>query len=121
MTEFLWVLAGAIIMFELVYRSLKRKAQKEADVQKLIQKEDPVADPVKLISVVARSVNDIVATYQDLKICRYVKTEDDRIFVFESIAVERFPGVYAGDDLTATYIVVDKHLLYREVTDELDK
>lgn len=66
------------------------------------------------INVIAKSVNDIVGTYMDLSICRYVQVDDSRIFVFESIAVERSPGVYQADDTKAVYIIVDKCLLYRE-------
>ena len=75
----------------------------------------------KPMNVVARSVEDIVGTYQDLTIYRYVQLDDDRMFIFESVAVERTPGVYHADETDSTYIIVDKCLLYREVQVELDK
>lgn len=63
----------------------------------------PSAPPGNLIpiNVIAKSVNDIVGTYMDLSICRYVQ-------------VDGSPGVYQADDTKAVYIIVDKCLLYRE-------
>ena len=43
-----------------------------------------------------------------------MQVDDGRTFIFESIAVERSPGVYHADDLKSIYIIVDKCLLYRE-------
>lgn len=68
--------------------------------------------------VVARSVDDRVGTYKDFPIYRYVETDDGRTFVFESIAVEKFPGIYDADHTGKNYIIVDKCFLYREVTEE---
>lgn len=64
--------------------------------------------------VVKRSVNDIVGVYKDVTIYLYIELDDGRQFIYESIAVEKTPGVYHADS-TDNYIIVDKYLLYREV------
>jgi hypothetical protein len=75
-----------------------------------------VASPQRIpLNVVARSVYDLVGSYNGEQICRYVQLDDGRTFEFESLAVEKTPGVYHADDVEGVYIIVDKHLLYREV------
>ena len=95
-----------------IWRFKIRKAAAEAEEQKT-KTEEP--QPSQDITVVARSVNDVVGKYQDNTIYRYVQTKDGRMFTFESVAVEVHPGVYHGDFPDKKYIVVDKCLLYREV------
>jgi len=73
-----------------------------------------IQTPPKPMMVVKRSVNDILGTYNNEKIYRYVELDDGRNFVFESVAVEKQPGVYHADS-NDTYIIVDKYLLYRQV------
>jgi hypothetical protein len=91
---------------------LKRdeRALKPPEVQKLI----PVPPQIPL-NVVKRSVNDILGKYMDNIIYHYVQTDDGRKFVFESVAVQKAPGVYHADH-EGTYIIVDKCFLYREIS-----
>lgn len=79
--------------------------------------EQPEEEPKKAddITIIARSVNDVVGKYQDSTIYRYVQAKDGKMYTFESIAVEVHPGVYHGDHPDKNYIIVDKCLLYREV------
>jgi hypothetical protein len=77
--------------------------------------EEPVEQKADDITIIARSVNDVVGKYQDSTIYRYVQAKDGKMYTFESIAVEVHPGVYHGDHPDKNYIIVDKCLLYREV------
>lgn len=79
----------------------------------------PEPEPDRPIVISGRSLNDIVGRYKNLDICRYVKADDGRNFIFESIAIEHVPGTYFSDDPSQNYIVVDKLLLYREVPADL--
>lgn len=56
-----------------------------------------------------------IGRYMDEDIWEYVELEDGRLFVFESLAVERYPGIYSTKDPDMTYIIVYPQLLYREV------
>jgi predicted metallo-beta-lactamase superfamily hydrolase len=67
------------------------------------------------MTVIKRSVDDIIGTYKGETIYRYVELDDGRTFMFESIAVEESPGVFHADNKGGVYIIVDKYLLYREI------
>jgi hypothetical protein len=106
---FLGVVAGWIWVLQ--------NQQRQRDRELLLpRKEEPVAPVASApLNVTARSVDDIIGTYNGEKICRYIQLDDGRSFVFESIAIEQSPGVYHADNLDGVYIVVDKYLLYREI------
>lgn len=121
---FLFLMLMQVLWFFLmVMRFLQTRAQREEEIQR--QAEEKVAAAIQEaekentvpgnLNVVARSVNDVVGTYKDLKIYRTVQLDDGRLFTFESVAVEQEPGVYHADDLSKKYIIVDKCLLYREI------
>lgn len=121
MIEFFYCLGGVIICWFVL--SLRKQTKQDIDMLLPPSKNEP--PPIKpapaVLTVVARSVNDIIGTYLDLPIYQYVQLEDDRMFTYESIAIEKAPGVYHAEDKSGTYIVVDKCFLYKEVPVELDK
>lgn len=59
--------------------------------------------------------SNMIGYYLDEKIWEIIELEDGRVFEYESIAVERYPGVYSTNDPESTYILVHPGLLYREV------
>lgn len=117
------MLMQVLWFFWMVMRFLQTRAQREEEIQRLaeekvaaaIQEAEEQSSTPGNLNVVARSVNDVVGTYKDLKIYRTVQLDDGRIFTFESVAVEQEPGVYHADDPSKKYIIVDKCLLYREI------
>lgn len=115
MTEFFFLMTVLeVLFFGWLALAVFWKFKIKAAAEKLKdQKEEPPAPSE--ITVVARSVDDVVGKYQDNTIYRYVQTKDGRMFTFESVAVEVHPGVYHGDHPNTKYIIVDKCLLYREV------
>ena len=111
---FLW----AFTRFNRVRQQREEQFEKEATEKvenALAEAESSTTPKEGNFTVVARSVNDVVGTYKDLKIYRNVQLDDGRVFTFESVAVEQMPGVYHADDPSKKYIIVDKYLLYREV------
>lgn len=91
--------------------------QRRFDREQFVPRErpKPPTAPGISLNVTARSVDDIIGSYNGEKICRYVQLDDGRHFEFESIAVEQSPGVFHADKIDSVYIVVDKCLLYREI------
>lgn len=59
--------------------------------------------------------SDIACVYQDKTAYKYLKSEDNRLFVFESIAIEQSEGKYYADDSNGFYLIIDKCFLYREI------
>ena len=111
---------SALILLFVAYLwgSLFYSVRRNKDRNKLLYSRPPIQTTKiteqKPMMVVKRSVNDMIGTYDDNKIYRYVQLDDGRNFIFESIAVEKSPGVYHADS-SDNYIIVDKCLLYREV------
>ena len=123
MTEFFLFLVGmqvlwffwAVNRFNRIRQQREEQFEKEATEKVETAMAEAESNTEPNFTVVARSVNDIVGTYKDLKIYRNVQLDDGRVFTFESVAVEQTPGVYHADDPSKKYIIVDKYLLYREV------
>jgi hypothetical protein len=67
------------------------------------------------LNVTWRSDN-ILGVYQGVKIAERLKLEDGRTFTFESVAVAQRPGTYFADRLDTSYVVIDRYLLYREIS-----
>lgn len=123
MIEFFLFLVGmqvlwffwAVNRFNRIRQQREEQFEKEATEKVETAMAEAESNTEPNFTVVARSVNDIVGTYKDLKIYRNVQLDDGRVFTFESVAVEQMPGVYHADDPSKKYIIVDKYLLYREV------
>lgn len=65
--------------------------------------------------VVEEYLGEVIGSFQGLKIYEKVRLSDGRIFNYESTAVEYVPGMYYADHIEDDYVVVDHHLLYREL------
>ena len=115
------MLMQVLWFFWMVMRFLQTRSQREEEIQRQAAEKVETAlqeadsNTPDNLNVVARSVNDVVGTYKDLKIYRTVQLDDGRMFTFESVAVEQKPGDYHADDPSKKYIIVDKCLLYREI------
>ena len=105
------------LLLSIVWINFSFFIQHKKDQAILVPRVEPPSVPVAqtTLNVVARSVDDLVGTYNNEQIYRYVQVDDGRMFIFESVAVERSPGVYHADNTDGVYIIVDKYLLYREV------
>src|ERR1035437_2767571 len=94
---------SALILLFVAYLwgSLFYSVRRNKDRNKLLYSRPPIQTTKiteqKPMMVVKRSVNEMIGTYDDNKIYRYVQLDDGRNFIFESIAVEKSPGVYHAD------------------------
>ena len=87
--------------------------EQQENPQEELQEQEQESVAVELQPQELKRSSNVIGTYKDLQISQYVKI-DGRTYVFESIAVEKSPGVYHTEQ-EGSYVVIDDHLLYREI------
>lgn len=105
---FLWFLAG-IIVWIFVTMIISHRVDKAMLLERRAKQSSiPVS---KALTIVSKT--NPIGRYKDCVIWKNVLLDDNRAFVFESIAIARSPGVFYADT-KGVYMVVDNHFLYRE-------
>jgi hypothetical protein len=72
-------------------------------------------DHVPVFQDIKERSDEILGIFQDLLIHRFITLDNDKVYEYESIAIEAQPGVYYSKHLNSEHIVIDKKLLYRIV------